>query len=398
MPTEPTAPVDAGRRRSLLGALAQVAGPARDTGSARVVRAPGRVNLIGEHTDYNLGFVMPAAIGLETWIGALPRPDRRVELTSLEQAETLAFDLDAIPPPSGGWIDYVAGTAQALLARGVALRGFTGVVETAIPIGSGLSSSAALELASALALAADVPPALPPLELARAAQQAENDYVGVRCGIMDQFASVFGAPGAAIVLDCRSLEHQLVPLPSGHVLVALDTRSPHRLETSEYNARRRQCEDAVRALAARYPQVRSLRDVEPAMLDELAALVDDETARRVRHVVSENERVLATAAALRAGRLSEVGRLMAESHASLRDDYEVSSAELDALVEIATGVPGVVGARMTGAGFGGCTVNVVELEAVDRLRGAVTREYRARTGRDAGFHVVAAVAGAGVVD
>ncbi|MDQ3870852.1 MAG: galactokinase, partial [Chloroflexota bacterium] len=363
-----------------------------------IVRAPGRVNLIGEHTDYNEGLVFPAAIGLETWICFLPTDDRTVELTRLDTNERAGFDLDDLGPPRDTWIDYVAGTAWALAERNVPLRGLRGVIASTIPIGSGLSSSAAIELASAWALSERRPP-LDGMALAQAAQRAENEFVGVRSGLMDQFASSLGRRGAALVLDCRSLDYHPVRLPADEfVLVACDTRSPRRLEASEYNARRAQCERAVELLARRDPAIRALRDVDMAMLESLRDVLDEETFRRCEHVVRENQRVLAFERALVAGDLSEVGRIMAEGHASLRDLYEVSSRELDALVEIMSGVEGVVGARMTGGGFGGCTVNLVARDAVDRARDAVAREYERRTGLQAGFYVVEPVDGAGPLD
>ena len=364
----------------------------------RLVRAPGRVNLIGEHTDYNLGHVMPTAISLDTWIASLPLAEPVVRLTSLENGETREFALHDPGPRRGEWIDYVAGVAWALSELNVPLRGLAGVIDSTIPLGSGLSSSAALELAAAWTLSRDLPPPLEPLQLALAAQRAENVYVGVQCGLMDQFSAVFGRAGEALLLDCRSLEHRSVVLPAGHVLVALDTRSPHRLDASEYNSRRAQCEAAVAALAEARPGLRSLRDVDEVGLQLLATLVDEETLRRCIHVVRENERVLAALASLEAGDLANLGLLFAHSHASLRDLYEVSSPELDALVEIASAVPGVVAARMTGAGFGGCTVNLVRADAVDELERAVASEYPARTGRQAGFHVVQSAAGVGLVD
>ncbi|HSH22088.1 MAG TPA: galactokinase, partial [Candidatus Caenarcaniphilales bacterium] len=343
-----TGPAAIARRADLLRRLAElVPGTSLDGAEVRVVRAPGRINLIGEHTDYNLGFVMPAAIGLETWLASVPDASGTVEVTSLQLDEKRSFDLVDAGPAGGDWIDYVAGVAKTLTARGVELRGFRGVLDSDIPIGSGLSSSAALELAAAWSLAREVPPPLAPMELAQAAQQAENEYVGVRCGLMDQFASALGQPGRALLLDCRSLDYRPVKLPAGHLLVVLDSRSPHRLEASAYNARRAQCERAVAALAVDHSGVRSLRDVTKEMFDTLAERVDEETVRRCRHVVEENGRVLAALAALEAGDLPAVGRLFAESHASLRDLYEVSSPELDALVAIATSVPGVVAARMT---------------------------------------------------
>ncbi|CAN5860667.1 galactokinase [soil metagenome] len=387
------------RRRALLERLFELEPEARDRADeVRIVRAPGRVNLIGEHTDYNLGFVMPAAISLETWIASVPLARRRVRLTSLENNDAAEFDLDEPGPRRGEWIDYVAGVAWSLTEQGVPLQAVAGVIDSTIPMGSGLSSSAALELAAAWTLSSELPPPLERMQLAQVAQRAENEYVGVRCGLMDQFAATFGEPGKALLLDCRSLDYQPVSLPAGHLLVALDTRSPHRIEASEYNARREQCERAVRALATVHPGVRSLRDVSPALLEELADLVDEETLRRCRHVVHENQRVLDMLVALAAGDLDVVGRLMAESHASLRDLYQVSSVELDALVEVASAMPGVVGARMTGAGFGGCTVNLVAHEAVDELRRAVEAHYPARSGRSAGFYALESVAGAGPLE
>lgn len=384
---------------SLRRELAEREPAARDVADAvRIVRAPGRVNLIGEHTDYNQGFVLPAAISLETWICFLPTDNRDVELTRLDTRERLGFDLDSIGSQRGEWIDYLAGTARALADDGVALRGLRGVIASTVPISSGLSSSAALELAAAWALSAEMPPPRTPMELAQLAQRAENEYVGVRSGIMDQFASAHGRPDAALLLDCRSLEYRPVPLPLDRAtLVVCDSNAPRDLATSAYNARREQCERAVSALAELGRPVTSLRDVDMAMLEKLRGVVDNETIRRCEHVIRENERVLAAERALLAGDLRSVGRLFAESHASLRDLYEVSSPELDALVEIAAGTDGVFGARMTGAGFGGCTVNLVAHEAVETLREAVAREYAPRTGREANVHVVRPAAGAGRV-
>ena len=371
--------------------------PAADAkGAARIVRAPGRVNLIGEHTDYNDGLVLPAAIDLETWIAAVPADDRRVELT-LDDGSVDGFDLDRIGPARGTWVDTVAGIAWALLEAGVPLRGLRGVVRTEIPIGSGLSSSAALQLAAAWAMA-ESPPPMGPMELALAARRAENEYIGVRSGIMDQFASAHGRADAALLLDCRSLEFRTVALPlERHALVVCDTRSPRRLETSEYNMRRQQCEAAVEALARHEPGLSSLRDVDSEMLERHADELDPVALRRARHVVAENDRVTATVDALEGGDLGRVGELWAASHASLRDLYEVSSPELDALVEIAAGTPGVVAARMTGAGFGGCTVNLVERGAVEALEARVAAEYPARFGRSADVHAVEPALGAGEV-
>jgi galactokinase len=362
----------------------------------RVVRAPGRVNLIGEHTDYNLGFVMPVAIGLEVSIRSNARADRTARFTSAETREMAEFDLDAIGAATGKWIDHIAGMAFELTAAGVSLRGVDAEINSTIPVGAGLASSAALEIAAAWTLAAVTPPTANPLDLARAAQRSENHYVGVASGLMDEFAVTHGRADHALFLDCRSNEYTAVPLAAGYRLVAIDTRVEHRLSASEYNARRAQCERGVLAIAARNPGVSSLRDVTLAMLDEAADLLDDQTYRRCRHVVDENERVIAACAALEANDMATLGALLAASHASLRDLYEVSSPELDALVEIAQSVPGVVGARMTGAGFGGCTVNVVTDDAIERLRSTVALEYPRRAGREPGFYLLDAVDAAGL--
>ena len=369
--------------------------PDLDVATMRVVRAPGRVNLIGEHTDYNEGYVLPVAIDLWAWLAFVRTDDRRVEI-ALEDGSHNGFDFGNLDGAHGGWIDRLAGMAWALLERGSDVKGLRGVLASEIPMGAGLSSSAAIEVAMAWALLDERPP-LPPMEIAQAAQQAENAYIGVRSGLMDPFASACGQRGAALLLDCRSLEYRAVPLPvDRYALVACDTRLPHRLEASEYNARRAQCEAAVETVSRRYPDVRSLRDVSMDMLASLHAM-DDETRRRAEHVIRENERVMLTVEAIQRGRIEDVGRLFAESHASLRDLYEVSSPELDALVEIAVATPGVVASRMTGAGFGGCTVNLVQWDAVERLRAAVEREYPDRTGRMPATYVLEATGGAGEV-
>lgn len=349
--------------------------------AVRVVHAPGRVNLIGEHTDYNEGFVLPVAIDLGIAIAVLPTDDRRVELTLAATGETLGFDLDEIGERQGGWIDYVAGMAWALAEAGIATRGFRGLLASDLPQGSGLSSSAALELASALALSGGEPPPLGRMALARAAQRAENAYVGVNCGLMDQFASAFGEPGHALLLDCRSLEHRAIPLADpGLVLVACHSGSPRRLESSAYNERRSQCEAATAEIARTEPHVTALRDVTPAMLEAARPRLDPLVAARAEHIVHENARVLAAVAAVEAGDVAELGRLFYASHASMRDLFGISSPELDALVEIASEVDGVIGARLTGAGFGGCTINLVRRDAVPALRDEVVRRYPERTG------------------
>src|SRR4051794_3739535 len=382
---------------ALVARLAEVA-PGLDAGAARVVRAPGRVNLIGEHTDYNLGFVLPVAIDLGITIALVPTDDRRVEITLTATDETEGFELDATGPKRSSWIDYPAGTAWALGDAGLPLRGFRGVLASDLPQGSGLSSSAALELASAYALSGGDTPAVDRMRLAQLAQRAENVFVGVNCGLMDQFASAFGEPGSALLLDCRSLEHRPVPLPlEDTALVVCHSGSPRRLETSAYNERRAQCEAAVAVIAGEVQGVESLRDVTPELLAAHRDRMEPVAARRAEHIVHENERVLAAVAAFERGDLDEVGRLFYASQDSMRDLFEISSPELDALVEIAAGVPGVYGARLTGAGFGGSTVNLVRRDATDALRDAVLRDYGPRTGLTARVFEVEPSRGAAVI-
>lgn len=361
----------------------------------RVIRSPARVNLIGEHTDYNDGLVLPAAISLEIRVALVPTDDDRVELTLLATGERGVLDLRDLGPRRGTWLDYVAGTAWALREGGIPIRGFRAVLESTIPSGAGLSSSAALELAAAWALTGGEEPGLEPMALAQTAQRAENEYVGVMCGLMDQFAVTLGRAGSALLLDCRSLDWHEVPIPGELEIVVCHSGSPRRLEASAYNARRAECARAVTAIAAWEPGVESLRDVGLQMLELHRDHIDDAAYARAAHVVTENERVLEAEAALRAGDLDAVGRVFAASHASLRNRFEVSSPALDALVEIAVGTPGVVAARLTGAGFGGCTVNLVERGRSDELRLAVERDYKARTGLTPQIFVVDAADGAG---
>jgi galactokinase len=368
-----------------------------------VVRAPGRVNLIGEHTDYNQGLVLPAAIALDISIALRPRRDRRVELHSLALGETRAFDLDDVKQrrSAGGtsrtWIDYVAGMAWALGGADIELRGLQGVIESRLPVGSGLASSAAFLLASAWALMDHENRPLPsPEHLAALAHRAEEEFVGVRSGVMDQLAASLGRVGHALLIDCRSLKVEAIPLPKGVVLVVCDSGVPRRLSESAYNERRAQCEEGVRLLRQRHPGVESLRDVQLETLERWRSDLPETIASRCEHVIRENDRVRAAVRVLRSGALGEIGPLFSASHASLRTLFEVSSPELDTLVEIASGIDGVVGARLTGAGFGGCTVNLVRPEAVDMFRETVTRHYAERTGGTATIHVVKTANGAGL--
>ena len=388
--------IDPDRLRDRLRALEPAAAAGPDD-AIEVVRAPGRVNLIGEHTDYNDGFVMPAAIDLEIRMAIVPTADRQITIVLDDTGEAGTLNFDAIGPPTRTWIDYIAGTALALAEDGRPLRGFRGLLASNLPRGAGLSSSAAIEMAAALALLGHEA-AGPPEPRALAGQRAENRYVGVQSGVMDQFASAAGVADHAILLDCRSLAWHPVPLPLDEcALVVCHSGSSRKLETSAYNDRRADCERAVAAIAAIEPSVRSLRDVDTALLRRAADRLDPVAARRAQHVVEENARVLDVERALAARDLAALGRLFAASHESLRDLYEVSSPELDALVAIAAATPGVVGARLTGAGFGGCTINLVHRDAIAAFRTAVERDYPARTGLTPTVLAVDAVAGASFV-
>lgn len=385
--------------RSLEAALgAKYLSPATVAATSAIVRAPGRVNLIGEHTDYNEGFVLPVAIDLEVRMAVAWTDDGVARVTRLDDGADTTIDFKALPSPGGDWHDYIGGTAWSMSRSDLELHGFAGALASTVPIGAGLSSSAALELASAWALSGPDGPRVPPLELARIAQRAENEHVGVRCGLMDQFASACGQAGHALLLDCRSLEWRAVPLPEDLSLVVIHTGVPRSLGSSAYNGRRADCEAAVAVLAQDDPAVTSLRYAD---IDRLEANRDRMPARaydRARHVITENDRVLSAVEALERGDHERLGDLMAASHASLRDRYEVSCPELDALVEIAASVPGVMGSRMTGAGFGGCTVTLVRPDAVASLRDRVERDYPARTGRTPTMWSLRAVDGAGFLE
>ncbi len=361
-----------------------------------IVRAPGRVNLIGEHTDYNDGFVMPVAIGFYTWIAANVRSDRVLHARSEEFAETIDLKLGTLSgPPSKHWSDFVRGVAAMLQSRGVALKGANLVIHGQVPMGAGLSSSASLEVAIGLALLSVSHVEVKPLDLVKACQQAEHEYVGTRCGIMDQFIAVFGQEGHALMLDCRSLEYQILAIPSDVRLVICNSMVRHELASGEYNRRRADCEAGVAIFRQSMPQVRALRDVSVADLEENKSKLSEQIFRRCRHVISENNRVLDAAEALRSPDLHTFGKLMYKSHDSLREDYEVSCRELDLLVEIASSCEGVYGSRMTGGGFGGCTVTLVRSALVESFRDKIVKTYAAETGLTPDVYVCSAAQGAG---
>jgi galactokinase len=371
----------------------------QDQAASRTFRAPGRVNLIGEHTDYNDGFVMPAAIGFSTFVTASPRNDRKVLLFSEHFSEEVEFDLDDPNlKATGHWSDYPIGVAVTLERAGYRLKGARLRIRNEVPIGSGLSSSAAIEVATCYALVSNSGPSLDPVEMAKLCQRAENEFVGMRCGIMDQFVSCCGRAGKALMLDCRSLDHRLLPLPPQTRLVICNTMVKHALAASAYNKRRAECEAGVRHFAQSLPNVRALRDVTEADLKLYGSDLSEVVYRRCRHVIRENARVLDAAKALEEEDLETFGRLMNESHRSLRDDYEVSCRELDVMVELARECDGVYGARMTGGGFGGCTVNLVNVENVDAFKRKVTQGYTEATGLEPEIYVCSAADGAGEIN
>jgi galactokinase len=362
---------------------------------ARTFRAPGRVNLIGEHTDYNYGFVMPAALGFSTFVTVSPRSDRKVFLFSENFTEEVEFDLDDPNIKARGhWSDYPKGVAVTLERAGHRLSGARLTIRGEVPIGSGLSSSAAIEVATCYALVSNSGLSIDPIEIAKLCQRAENEFVGMRCGIMDQFVSCRGQAGKALMLDCRSLEHKLLPLPRDPRLVICNTMVKHALAGSEYNKRRAECEAGVRHFAQSLPNVRALRDVKEADLKRYGGDLSEVVYRRCRHVITEIARVLDAARTLEQNDLEAFGRLMCESHRSLRDDYEVSCRELDVMVELARECDGVHGARMTGGGFGGCTVNLVNAENVDQFKQTVAEGYTEATGLVPEIYVCSAADGA----
>jgi len=342
-----------------------------------VARAPGRVNLIGEHTDYNDGFVLPMALEHCTRVAAATRDDGLLHVIAHDIGRERSWPSEhwnADEQPH--WTSYIAGVASLLRQRGAVLTGCDLLVTSDVPLGGGLSSSAALEVAAALALANLAEFQITPVELADLCRAAEHEFAGVPCGIMDQYVSALAQAGCAFLLDCRSHAWEHIPLPlDGHVVLVVNSGVRHKLATGEYAVRQRQCHQAVEFFRRPDPTVRALRDVSVETVLSSAEKMEPKAAARARHVTSENQRTLAAADALRRGDLAELGRLMLESHRSLRDDYEVSCQELDLLVEVVAAVPGVLGARMTGGGFGGCAVAIADNDSVPQVRAAVSEEY-----------------------
>ncbi len=339
--------------------------------------APGRVNLIGEHTDYHGGFVLPAAIDLKTYLLASVRNDDQVRCYSINQKETKSFSLKTLLPEAvDGWVRYVAACAWSLQQRGYEPCGLDIVMLGTIPFGGGLSSSASLEVACLTLWNTIQGLGLHSSELAQLGQQAENGFVGVPCGIMDQFASAVCEDGHAMKLDCRSLKVQMTPIPKDWKLVVLDTGVHHELASSEYAKRQQECAIGLEAVRRRFPQVELLRDVDRDMLDAAKGDMPELSFRRCGYVLAENDRVGRFTEALANADKERAGELLAASHAGLRDDYNVSCIELDRAVELAQDLPGLIGARMTGGGFGGCTVNLVSAELAEEFQAALQLRYQ----------------------
>ncbi len=373
--------------------------PLDDAAPPRLWSAPGRVNLIGEHTDYNDGYVLPLAIDRRTIAAAAARADRRVRVYSTNFDEWAEFDLDestsAAPHRRGGWTDYVEGVARVLEARGFRLTGADLLITSGVPIGAGLSSSAALEISTGLALAGLAGVEVDKVQIALIGQEAEHLYVGTKCGIMDQLTVALARRGHALLIDCRSLEARpiLLNLPDT-ALVICDTKVKHELASSAYNTRREECARGVELLSRALPGVRALRDVSVEDFEKFQDRLPETIRRRCRHIITDNARTLAAADALLDGDMETLGHLMAQSHESLRVDFEVSSAELDLMVELAGRCEGIVGARMTGGGFGGCTVNLVRRGALEDFREFIFREYYAATKIAPSIYIVEADDGA----
>jgi len=368
---------------------------ARFGSAANIYRAPGRVNLIGEHTDYNDGFVLPAAIEFYCRVAAAPREDGKLVIYSENFKETIEASLDSLSPlEKKHWTNYPLGVAWALRRAGKPISGANLYIAGEVPLGAGLSSSAAIEVAVGLALLSVSALAVDRSELAQLCQKAENEFVGARVGIMDQFVSCYGRASHALMLDCRSLEHTFVKLPANVQLVMCNTMVRHELASSEYNARRAECEEGVRILRTALPEIRALRDVTLPQWEAHRQKLSSKVFARCHHVITENARVKSAVEAFHRGDSKALGVLLQDSHRSLRDDYEVSCKELDLMVDIAARQLGLIGARMTGGGFGGCTINLVESAAVSNFKRHVAEEYFSTTGLTPEIYVSPASEGA----
>ncbi len=362
-----------------------------------LVRSPGRVNLIGEHTDYNMGYVLPGAIDKAIYFAITPRNDRYCRIFALDMNDEHQFTLDDLQSARKGWPNYLMGVADQFIKARYELRGFNCVFGGDIPIGAGLSSSAALEAGLAFALNRMFELRIDDLSLVRLAQKAENEFVGVQCGIMDQYINIFGEPENVLRIDCRTLEHEYYPFDHDASIVLFDTGVSHSLASSEYNRRRQECSQGVEVLRQGNPGVTHLRDVSLDMLNECRYRMDPTTFQRCRYVVEENDRVLKACAALEKRDLKAFGSFMFQSHEGLSKDYEVSCKELDYLVELVKDNPLVCGSRMMGGGFGGCTINLVKQDGVELLGRCVQERYKHRFDVEPRMYVTSISSGTNVI-
>lgn len=368
---------------------------AQSTTEVRAYAAPGRVNLIGEHTDYTGGFVLPMAIDFETVARISPTMDRAIHLRSESFGDAPTYALDDYPAHGRRhWSDYPAGVVKMLREAGVDVKGFDLLLSSNVPLGAGLSSSASVEVATAIAVLELTGAMLPPSEIALLCQRAENEFVGGSCGIMDQFISTNGRRGHALMLDCRSLEYELLPLPESVSIVICNSMVKHEVAHGEYGDRRGEVEEGQAAIRAMRPEIKLLRDATIADLEAARPQMSDAAFHRCRHIITENARVLKARPALESGDMKTFGELMVEAHASFRDDFAASCPEVDALVEMALVLPGCFGARITGGGFGGCTVNVVARDQAEGFREALVAGYRDRFGITAECYISGAADGA----
>ena len=363
-----------------------------------IVRSPGRVNLIGEHTDYNQGFVLPAAIDKAIYFAITPRNDLRCILHALDLNDAYQFELTGLTKTLKKWPDYLLGVVDQLQQNGHTLKGFNCVFGGDIPIGAGMSSSAALEAGLAYTLNEIFQLNIEPMTLVKLAQKAENEFVGVQCGIMDQLINIFGQDNHALLLDCRSLEYDYFPFESSRIKIVLcDSKVQRELGTSEYNNRRAQCEQGIKILRDHGQPVKSLRDVSLEMLHHYKKQLEPVVYRRCHYVIEENQRVITGCENLVNGDFAEFGQRMYQSHQGLQQEYEVSCRELDILVESAAGHPGVIGARMMGAGFGGCTINLVWKEQLESFEEKMEKTYRDQLKKKSTLYITEITSGTAIL-
>lgn len=361
-------------------------------------RSPGRVNLIGEHTDYNEGFVLPAAINKEIIFAITPSGDKNCKLISVDMNDSYEFNIGSFVKSGKAWANYLLGIIEQLKDNGYKLSGFNCVFGGDIPIGAGLSSSAALEAGLGFALKTLFNLTIEPIDIVKLSQKAENEFVGVKCGIMDQYINIFGKKNKVLKIDCRSLEYSYFPFEADDLSIVLcDSRVSHSLASSEYNLRRKQCEAGVKLLQKYNPSIVSLRDVEPELLKEHAGEFDPLILKRCEYVVEENVRLLAACDFLLKNDIAAFGQKINESHEGLRSKYEVSCSELDSLVEYARQDENTIGCRMMGGGFGGCTINLVKTEAVENFSQNMTDKYKLKTSRDLRIYVAKIVDGTSAI-